>query len=136
VDLEQRYRHIAHLWASQQWEAWITTTAPGYRFDPGVGPERDVAATLDWSRGLFTAFPDLTQHVEHVVVSGRTVVGVAMVRGTLSGPLDLGLGNVLSPTGRTFELPYVKVVRFDDRGRVLDDRQYLDGARMLEQITA
>lgn len=134
VDLEQQYRLIEKLWTSQQWGEWSRTTAPDYRFDPGVGPERDLAGTLAWSRGLFAGFPDLSQRLEHVIVSGATAVGVAVVRGTLTGSLDLDLGYVLPPTGKTFELPYVKVIEFDEQGRALRDRQYMDGGRMLQQV--
>lgn len=136
MDLAQQYRLIEQLWTSQRWDEWTGTTAPGYRFDPGVGPERDLDATLAWSRGLFAGFPDLSQRLEHVIVNGATAVGVAVVRGTLTGSLDLGLGHVLPPTGKTFEVPYVKVIEFDDQGRALRDRQYMDSGRMLQQVMA
>ena len=46
----------------------------------------------------------------------------------------LGLGHVIPPTGRTFELPYVKIIEFDGQGLALRDRQYVDGTRMLQQV--
>ncbi len=134
VDLGARYWLIEQLWTGQDWDGWAATTAPGYRFDPGIGPVRDLNGTLDWSRGLFRAFPDLSQRLEHVIVTGRTVVGVAVIRGIHTGPLDLGLGNALEPTGSGFELPYVKVIDFDMSGRAVNDRQYLDAGALLRQL--
>ena len=132
-DLERRYRDIADLWCAQAWERWQSTTAPGYTFDPGVGEPRDLAGTLEWSRSIFAAFPDYRQELLDVIVSGRAVTGYALARGTSRGPLALG-GRSLPPTGGTFALPYVKVLYFDEQGLVREDRQFMDHARLVEQI--
>lgn len=134
IDLEQRFRRIEQLWTSQNWAEWATTTAPGYTFAPGIGPDRDLSSALAWSRGMFGGFPDLSQTLEHVIPAGDVVVGVAVCRGTHCGTLDLGLGAQLPPTGRTLEFAYVKVLRFDDDGLVVHDRQYFDAARLLRQL--
>jgi SnoaL-like protein len=133
LDLYARYREIEQLWASQSWEQWAATVAPQYRFDPGVGALRDVDGTLEWSRALFAAFPDLSQSLDQVVVAGRTGVGVATTHGTFAGPLKLGTV-VMQPTGRTFQLPYVKVIEFDRDGMQITDRQYMDSNLLLDQI--
>ncbi len=134
TDLDGLYRRIERLWTTQDWDAWSRTVAPGYAFEPGAGGRRDVDGTLRWSRAIFAAFPDYSQDLQHVVVTGSTAVGVALCRGTLLGRLDLDLGFELEPTGRRFELPYVKVLEFDADGLVKHDRQYLDAGSLIDQI--
>lgn len=134
-DLETRYLLVEHLWATQNWPEWTTTCSPAYVFSPGIGPDRDLQATLDWSRGMFTAFPDLEQTVERVVQDGRHAIGTTVARATHTGPLDLGLGRVLAPTRRNVEFPYVKVLTFDADGLVAHDRQYFDHVAFLAQLT-
>ena len=134
TDIEGLYRRIERLWTGQEWHEWSRTAALQYRFDPGTGDPRDLAGTLRWSTGIFAAFPDYSQDLEHVVVTGATAVGVAVCRGTHTGTLDLDLGFVLGATGRGFELPYVKVLDFDADGLVVRDRQYLDATSLLDQI--
>ncbi len=133
-DLTERYRDVERAWTTQNWLAWQRTVAVGYRFEPGVGPDRDVQATLAWSKAIFTAFPDYTQTLERVVRSGQDVAGVAVAAGTFTGPLDLGLGPPLEPTGASFEIPYFKVLRFDNHALVLHDQQYLDADSWLAQL--
>src|SRR3712207_280858 len=98
ANLAASFTRIADLWTAQDWSAWPATTADGYRFNPGIGPERDLEATLAWSRGLFAAFPDYTQSLTHVFATDATAVGLALGRGTHTGVLDLGLGHALPPT--------------------------------------
>ncbi|GCA97809.1 hypothetical protein NCCNTM_14440 [Mycolicibacterium sp. NCC-Tsukiji] len=134
-DLIQRYRHIERLWVSQRWEDWVETTAPGYLFTPGLGPDRDAHATVAWSRALFQAFPDITQTVQHVVADATTAAGVTRFRATHTRTLDLGLGVPLMATGRAVDLVYVKLLDFDD-GLVVRDRQVMDTVALLRALSA
>jgi predicted ester cyclase len=137
MDVVARYRAIEVLWMSQNWDEWAGTVSPEYRFEPGVGPVRDLAATLAWSRGMFVAFPDLSQEITAVLPGGEaSVVGVTICRGTQTGPLDLGLGATLPPTGRAVEFTYAKVLTFDAAGLVVRDQQFLDVGDFLGQLTS
>lgn len=119
----------------QEWSAWAELAAPDYRFDPGVGPVRDLPATLAWSRAIFSAFPDYQQDLQCVVANGQRVVGYAVARGTHTGALDLGLGAVLQPTGRAFELPYFKLLCFDGTGRMERDFQHMSFGDLAAALT-
>lgn len=133
-NLEDRYRQIARLWSDQNWEAWSTTVAPNYRFDPQLGQALDITQTLAWSRAIFTAFPDYWQEVTEVFTGTGSVVGVARAKGTHEGTLDLGFGMSLPPTGKRFEIVYAKVLRFDERQLVVSDDQFLDAGELLSQL--
>lgn len=133
-DLRQTYRHIERLWVSQQWDDWIGTTAPGYLFTPGFGPDRDARAAVAWSRALFQAFPDISQTLQHVVADATTAAGVTRFRATHTGTLDLGLGAPLAATGRIVDLVYVKLLDFDD-GFVVRDRQVMDTVALLRALS-
>lgn len=133
-DLVERYRNIERLWVSQRWEDWVATTAPGYLFAPGVGPDRDAHAAVAWSCALFRAFPDISQTVQHVVADATTAAGVTRFRGTHTGTLDLGVGTPLVATGRVVDLVYIKLLDFDD-GLVVHDRQIMDTVQLLRQLS-
>lgn len=127
--LEWRYREIADMWCAQDWDRWVTTASVDYSFDPGAGPVRDLAQTLEWSRSAFAAFPDFRQVIQYVIVGERTVTGLTLATGTFTGPLDTAHGP-LPPNGLRFTLPFVKVLELDDDGRVRRDWQFMDYARM------
>ena len=128
------YATVQRSWTSQDWDTWQATCAPGYTFDPGLGAHRDLAATMAWNRGFFTAFPDYTEEVRAVTAGPATSMAELVGRGTFTGPLDLGDGAGVPPTGRPFEIRYAKVLDYDPDGRATTDRQYHDLLGLFRQL--
>jgi predicted ester cyclase len=135
IDLRENYRRYEQAWARQDWEALRATLSPRYTFHY-EGIARDQDEMLTWSKNVFIAFPDYVQHIKNTYRDGDTVIAKAVGGGTHTGPLALGNGRSLPPTGRSFESTYVKILQFDDNGLLVDDRQYQDLGGLLAQLSA
>lgn len=134
LDTARLYDVVQTSWTTQDWDGWRATCAPGYRFEPGLGPTRDVEQTMVWNRAFFTAFPDYVEEVRRVHAGPDSVVAELVGEGTSSGAFDLGDGNPLPATGRPFRLTYAKVLELDAGGLVVHDRQYVDLLGLLTQL--
>lgn len=136
TDLYHRYEAT---WASQDWDGWLQTLTADYRFWAAGTDIGDREATLRWSRSLFGAFPDYRQRIstlwEATTADGeRSIVAEAEGRGTSAG-VALAPGQPAPVAGRTFVLPYVKVLVIAD-GLFRHDRQYHDRAAMAAALGA
>jgi len=131
--LPARYDAYQSTWAAQKWDRWTETVSADYRFSIGGVPVGGVEATLLWSKAIFGSFPDYRQDVRSVFVDGDWLIVEAVASGTANGEHPFGHGGSVPRSGARFELPYIKVLRFKD-GVVLEDRQYHDTARLVEQL--
>lgn len=83
--------------------------------------------------GLRTAFPDLKFEVQSIVADGDTVASRSMMTGTHLGPLTLGPGRGLPPTGRAVSVPHMHFVRMAN-GKAVDLWHLWDTPLMLRQL--
>jgi ketosteroid isomerase-like protein len=83
---------------------------------------------------LLAAFPDVTIVRRGVIPGGSTVAIELVLVATHTGPLDLGDGQVLPPTGRRIEVPSVWVLDIDDDGLIAEERAYFDSALFFRQL--
>lgn len=133
VDYRELYKAYEASWASQDWQAWLTTLDAGYQFSIGGVVVGGAAETLAWSKGVFAAIPNYRQRVERVVLEGDIIVVEAVGEGMASGGMPLIRGAPMPEPGARVTLPYVKVLRFGAAGLV-EDRQYHDTAQLLQQL--
>jgi hypothetical protein len=134
VDAAELYRNVQRCWTGQDWDGWKATCAPAYTFDPGLGPVRDVEATMVWNRAFFTAFPDYTEEIRYLHAGPAVSVAELVGHATSTGPFDLGDGSPLPATGKSFEIRYAKVLEYDADGLVVRDHQYQDLLPVLQQL--
>ncbi len=106
--------------------------APGVRVRGRWQAGRRRRADDRKSAQLLGAFPDYVQAVNARHVTEGVLVVEAVASGTSNGePPSPGLP---SPrTGTRIQLPYVKVLRFED-GLIRDDRQYHDAGSLVAQL--
>lgn len=83
---------------------------------------------------LLTAFPDVRIDRRSAVARGRTVIVELVLRATHRGPLELGEGETLEPTGRPIAIPSVWVLELDAAGLVTEERAYFDSAEFFRQL--
>ncbi|MFC4122601.1 ester cyclase [Nonomuraea zeae] len=136
TDLRELQRAVQQAWSGQRWDAWRATCADGYTFDPGIGVPLDLEQTMLWNIATFTAFPDFSEVVRHVYIDGNTVITEVLGQGGSAGEFRLFGSTLIPATGRRFELSYVKVLVFDERGLVIEDRQYQDWGSVRAQLGA
>ncbi len=83
--------------------------------------------------GLRTAFPDLKFEVHSILVDGDMVASRSTMTGTHLGPLNVGPGRGLPPTGRTVSVPHMHFVRMA-HGKATDLWHLWDTPQMLRQL--
>jgi predicted ester cyclase len=83
--------------------------------------------------GLRTAFPDLKFEVHAILAEGDIVAFRSTMTGTHRGPLTVGPGRGLPPTGRTVSVPHMHFVRMV-HGKAVDLWHLWDTPQMLRQL--
>ena len=94
--------------------------APGYQY-------RGLSVVKRLISGYRTMFPDFTLLTEEEYYVGDRAILRWMVSGTHTGP------GLLSPTGRTFKLSGMSILRFKN-GRLYEDKSESDGLYFMEQL--
>jgi SnoaL-like polyketide cyclase len=85
---------------------------------PGQPPTRGMEAHRAEARALFKTFPD--QHLDNrpyktLFGSGDWTCSIARFTGTMMGPMVPANGTEIPPTGKSFELEFCAVARWDKR---------------------
>ena len=103
------------------------------RFDPYIeaGEVRGAQTVKDNIVWFRTAFPDLSCTVEEQVAEGDKVVSRWTLRGTHRGDF-FGV----APTGNGVEFTGIQIDRFDESGRIVEERAEFDLLGALRQIGA
>jgi steroid delta-isomerase-like uncharacterized protein len=117
-------------WNRRDPEAIAETLAPdGTYADPNVPAGLGAAATADYARGLFSAFPDLAFEVGSAAeCGGGTVAAQWLMTGTNDGPFQ-----GLPPSGRPVRLPGADFITTDG-GRLRSVVGYFDTAVLPRQL--
>jgi steroid delta-isomerase-like uncharacterized protein len=118
----------------KDWNRARAALAPEVVYDE-VGTHRKLEGVDDvltaW-KGWATAIPDSRATFHSETVSGNTAVLEITWKGTHSGPLNTGKGEIPA-TGKKIELRAIQVVDVAD-DRVKSVRQYFDMGTLLQQI--
>jgi steroid delta-isomerase-like uncharacterized protein len=134
--LDQLARESIDAFNRSDWDTIRAMTGPGYVYEETgtgrrcTGPDETLAALQQWK----AAIPDGTGEVLGVVVDGDTVVLELVWRGTQTGPLAAG-GGELPASGRSFEVLAVMWQRWSGEQMVFE-RHHIDVLTMLAQLGA
>jgi ketosteroid isomerase-like protein len=127
--------HMA-LECDRDWDAVIATFEhPRYEMY-GAGRvfdgEAQVRAYFAASR---TPFPDQANEIIAIAHGGDTVLVEFFLTGTHLGPLKLGEGRVVEPTGKAFRVRIAATFEFPPGGdRVICERPYYDQGAVLRAL--
>jgi steroid delta-isomerase-like uncharacterized protein len=94
---------------------------------PGLSPDK--AGVSEFFRMYLAAFPDLKFTAEDVLVSGNKVVARTRATGTHQGEF-LGI----PPTGKSFDVQLIDIIRFGDDGLAREHWGVLDALAMMQQL--
>jgi steroid delta-isomerase-like uncharacterized protein len=89
------------------------------------------AGTLDFFRMLLTAFPGMQMAVEDVIGSDDKMVARVTASGIQKGDF-MGV----PASGKSFEVPLIDIMLFDDAGLVCEHWGVMDMLSMLQQLGA
>ena len=103
-------------------------------FDPAYpDPLRGQDAVRKDMEDFVTAFPDLEMKIERVIEDGSAAAYEIRMTGTHKGPL-LGPAGHIPATDKRIEVGGGVFARFDNEGRIIEERRYYDLAGLLGQI--
>lgn len=83
---------------------------------------------------LLEAFSELSVEVRSTMCRDTSCMAEVVLRAVNTGPLDVGGGEPLPPTGRRIELPSVWCFDLDADGLVVEERDYFDSAALMAQL--
>ena len=127
-------------------DAWnaqdVETFAKRHREDvvvrwPGQPPTHGIAAHRQEALDFFKTFPD--QHLDNrpyrtFFASGDWTCSIARFTGTMTGPMKGPDGTEIPPTGKSFEVDFCTVARWDDDGQIIEENLFYDLVGFLKQI--
>jgi steroid delta-isomerase-like uncharacterized protein len=96
-------------------------------------PARGKREIMEAEAALFRAFSDIEISVNNKLGSGRVMMAEVVLSATNDGPLDVGAGEVPA-TGRRIEIPMVWAFDLNEEGLVVEERDYFDPARIVQQL--
>lgn len=125
-------------WNSQD----VETFAKRHRDDvvvrwPGQPPTHGIEAHRQEALDFFRAFPD--QHLDNrpyktFFASGEWTCSIARFTGTMKGPMKGPDGKEIPPTGKSFEVDFCTVARWDDKGQIIEENLFYDLVGFMKQI--
>jgi ketosteroid isomerase-like protein len=103
---------------------------------PGKPPTHGIEDHTQESLDLFKAFPD--QHLDHrpykvFFASGDWTCSIARFRGTMTGPMKGPDGKEIPPTGKSFDVDFYTVARWDN-GQIVEENLMYDLVTFMKQI--
>ena len=125
-------------WNAQDWE----TFAKRHRTEvvvrwPGQGPTHGIHNHQLEGIQMFKTFPN--NRVENrpykvFFASGEWTCSIARFTGTMKGPMLGPDGKEIPPTGKSFEVDFCTVARWDENGQIIEENLFYDLVGLMTQI--
>jgi predicted ester cyclase len=125
-------------WNSQDWD----TFDKRHRQDvvvrwPAQPPTHGGKAHRAEGVQMFKTFPD--NHVGNrpyktLFASGDWTCSIARFTGTMTGPMIGPDGKEIPPTGKSFEVDFCTVARWDENGQIVEENLFYDVVGMMKQL--
>ncbi|WP_211878468.1 ester cyclase [Pseudarthrobacter albicanus] len=125
-------------WNAEDWD----TFASRHKEDTvlswlgGQPPTHGVAAHRAESEAMFRTFPDNkvgNRPYKTLFASGDCTFSIASFTGTMTGPMVLADGTEIPPTGKSFEVGFCTVARWDN-GQIVEENLFYDMPGMMSQL--
>lgn len=103
---------------------------------PGQPPTHGVHDHRAESIQFFKTFPD--NHIDNrpykvFFANGDWTCSIARFTGTMKGELVLPNGTIIQPTGKTFEVDFCTVARWQD-GQIVEENLFYDLVGLMQQV--
>jgi ketosteroid isomerase-like protein len=124
-------------WNAQDLETFAQRHKPDTVVNwPGQPPTHGVEAHKQEALAFFKTFPD--QHLENrpykvLFASGDWTCSIARFRGTMTGPMMGPGGREILPTGKSFDVDFCTVARWDN-GQIVEENLFYDLVTFMKQI--
>ncbi|MGH2895444.1 MAG: ester cyclase [Solirubrobacteraceae bacterium] len=137
-NLERMYA-LDEAWNARDWETFdayhdqddVVVYWPGREKTPTLGGPDHRAESVRFS----VAFPDnrVTHPYDILFGDGEYTAFVGPFSGSFTGPLELPDGSVIEPTGKSFEVVFSTIARWQD-GKIVEEYLKYDNASFMQQI--
>jgi ketosteroid isomerase-like protein len=124
-------------WNAQDWDTFEQRHKPDtvVRW-PGQPPTHGIHAHRAEGIQMFKTFPD--NRVENrpykvFFASGDWTCSIARFTGTMTGPMLLAEGTEIPPNGKSFEVDFCTVARWDN-GQIVEENLFYDLVGMMRQL--
>ena len=125
-------------WNSQDWD----TFAKRHRKDvvvrwPGQGPTHGVHDHRLEGVQMFKTFPNNrvgNRPYKTFFASGEWTCSIARFTGTMTGSMPGPGGKEIAPTGKSFEVDFCTVARWDESGQIVEENLFYDLVGLMTQI--
>jgi ketosteroid isomerase-like protein len=141
MGVEQRNMELMQTlddaWNSQDLDTFVQRHKPDTVVSwPGQPPTHGVEAHRQEAIDFFTAFPD--QHLDNrpyktFFASGDWTCSIAHFTGTMTGPMRAADGSQVPPTGKSFDVDFCTVARWDD-GQIVEENLFYDLVTFMKQL--
>jgi predicted ester cyclase len=103
---------------------------------PGQGPTHGIDAHRQEAIDFFKTFPD--QHLDNrpykvLIAGGDWTCSVAHFTGTMTGPMKGPDGSEIPPTGKSFEVDFCTVARWENE-QIVEENLFYDLVTFMKQI--
>jgi len=96
-------------------------------------PLKGREALVNWYKGFFTAFPDMTPSRTSAVTQGEWVAAEYTVTGTHKGPMAGPGGSTIPPTHKKISIPNATWYKVQN-GKIVEVHEYFDLAGFMAQL--
>jgi ketosteroid isomerase-like protein len=124
-------------WNAQDLETFAQSHKPNtvVRW-PGQPPTNGVEAHKREALDFFRTFPN--QHLDNrpykvLIASGEWTCSIARFTGTMTGPMKGPDGKEVPPTGKSFEVDFCTVARWDNE-QIVEENLFYDLVTFMRQI--
>lgn len=103
---------------------------------PGQPPTEGIKAHEQEALDFFKTFPD--QHLDNrpykvLIASGDWTCSVAHFTGTMTGPMKGPDGKEIRPTGKSFDVDFCTVARWDNE-QIVEENLFYDLVTFMKQV--
>src|SRR5581483_5595627 len=136
MELMQR---LDDAWNNQDWDTFDKRHKPDVvvRWPAQPTATRGIKDHRAESIQMFKTFPD--NHVGNrpyktLFASGDWTCSIARFTGTMTGPMRGPDGKEMAPTGKSFEVDFCTVARWDENGQIVEENLFYDVVGLMKQI--
>lgn len=97
-------------------------------------PARGRDAIRAGQQELFNTFSDVSVEVRSDLTGENSCAAEVVLRATNTGPIDVGADEPIPATGKRIEDYAVWVFDLSSDGLIVEERDYLDTARLMQQL--
>jgi ketosteroid isomerase-like protein len=125
-------------WNAQDWDTFgkrhrkdVVVRWPGQKPTQGIHDHRLEGVQM------FKTFPDnrvANRPYKVFFASGEWTCSIARFTGTMKGTMPGPEGKEIQPTGRSFEVDFCTVARWDEDGQIIEENLFYDLVGLMTQI--